>query len=198
MHSGAAQALLQARSPLEAPGVCALAGVEMRERRDLAKLRLRVKAGGASAFAEALGQAAGSAPPLVPNQVSGDQHLSIGWTAPGAWLALGERVACDALAEAAGRVAAGAALVTPVTSGLVAIEVTGPRAAALLATGCPLDLEGSAVGERGCASSLFDQTPIFLQRLPGSSGYTLVVERPLAWSLWAALADNVRMLGGGA
>lgn len=197
MRNGAAPTYLQSRGPLDEPGVCALPGVEIRERRDVAKLRLRVKAGAASEFAKALGEAAGIAPPLVCNHVSGDQHLSIGWTAPGAWLALGERGACDALAEAAGRLAIGAAtLVTPVSSGLVAIEVTGPRAASLLATGCPLDFEGGAGGEGGCASSLFDRTPIFLQRLPAASGYTLVVERPLAWSLWAALADNAGMLGG--
>jgi heterotetrameric sarcosine oxidase gamma subunit len=187
----------RSRSPLEGLAACILEGLEIRERRELAKLRLRVAPVAAAAFSASIGQAVGIALPLVPNRVAVDHGFSVAWTAPGAWLALGERTACAALADAsAGFAQNGAMLVTWVSSGLCALEATGNRAAELLETGCPLDLQGGAVGEGGCASSLFDQIPIFLQRPAGSNGYTLVVERPLARRFWTALADNAGLLPG--
>ena len=76
--------------------------------------------------------------------------------------------------------------ITEISERQVGFEVTGPRAAELLMSGCPLDLERMAVG-RGTRTIYETVEIVVVKRAPES--FRVEVWRSFAPWLWAALAQ---------
>ncbi|MHA1566788.1 MAG: sarcosine oxidase subunit gamma [Alphaproteobacteria bacterium] len=74
-----------------------------------------------------------------------------------------------------------------------AIEVTGPAAAMLLNTGCPLDLDAMPVGR--CTRTIIDKVEIILMKLDAEH-YRLEVARSFAEYLWTFLTTAGREFNG--
>jgi sarcosine oxidase subunit gamma len=115
-----------------------------------------------------IGDALAAVPPTVPNTVAaatdGEGHVM--WLGPDEWLVVAQEGApaeVSAAIEAAVRAAAAGAFFTvvDVSANRVGIEIAGPGAADLLASGCALDLErGLPVG--GCAQTLLARANVVL------------------------------------
>ena len=115
-----------------------------------------------------IGEALTAAPPTAPNRVTaatdGEGHVL--WLGPDEWLVVAREGAPAATAagiEAAVRTAAGDAFLAAVdvSANRVGIEIAGPGAVDLLASGCALDLErGLPVG--GCAQTLLARANVVL------------------------------------
>lgn len=65
---------------------------------------------------------------------------------------------------------------TDISDSLLGVRARGPLALALLATGCPLDLDASGAAHPACARSLFHHIPLLLHRL-GEQTLDLFVPR---------------------
>ena len=72
----------------------------------------------------------------------------------------------------------------------VEFELAGAQAAAVLNTGCSLDLRTAAFAVGQCAQSRFDQVPIVIYR-SAPDRFEILTERPLASYLWRWLCRAV-------
>jgi len=72
----------------------------------------------------------------------------------------------------------------------VEFELAGAHAAAVLNTGCSLDLRPAAFAVERCAQSRFDQVPILIYRT-APDRFEVLTERPLAHHLWRWLCRAV-------
>ena len=141
--------------------------VTLREMGPMAQVSLRADPADAGLLAR-IGEALTALPPTVPNTATaatdGEGHVL--WLGPDEWLVVATEDAPTEVAaaiEAAVRGAAGDAFLTAVdvSANRVGIEIAGPGAADLLASGCALDLErGLPVG--GCAQTLLARANVVL------------------------------------
>ena len=131
--------------------------------------------------------------PMLRTSAAGDlEALRLG---PEEWLLLA------AVADAAGLVsrfeeaAAGEHLaVVDLSHRFAEILVSGPAAREVLAAGCPLDLEASALPEHFASRSLLGKSAIVLQWL-GGEGFRLLVNRSFAEYCWRFLENAATELG---
>lgn len=72
----------------------------------------------------------------------------------------------------------------------VEFELAGEQAAAVLNTGCSLDLRTAAFAVEQCAQSRFDRVPIVIYRT-APDRFEVLTERPLASHLWCWLCRAV-------
>ncbi len=122
--------------------------------------------------------------PLAPNHVAGGNSFSALWLGPSEWLILGLNGG-ERLGENLG--GCRHALV-PNGDGLQIIELSGERAADVLAKLCPLDLQGGEMGPGRCARSIL--AGITMTLWPGvDGGYRILVGRSFADYVWRILAD---------
>ncbi|NIA68926.1 sarcosine oxidase subunit gamma [Pelagibius litoralis] len=157
-------------------------------------------------FLEAVNGALGLGLPVEPNTAAQNETLAILWLGPNEWLLVRHDVSPEAEAQlsASLRDALGDihSAVTEVGESLVCIHISGPRAADVIAKGCPLDLHPSAFGGAGhCAQSHLSKTAITLHQLSnedeGGPDYDLYTRRSFADYLWRWLSDAAREYSGG-
>ena len=152
----------------------------------------RRKIGEAAAI---LDQACALKAPLTCNATAADECLRLSWLEPDAWLLAGAPAElAKVLARLGGEPAGPILSAEDVSAGRVALAISGVRAPALIAAGCPLDLHPDHFAPGQCAASLFNDIPIWLDKLPDEPGFRMVCERPLAHGLWRQLADAARLL----
>jgi sarcosine oxidase subunit gamma len=124
-----------------------------------------------------------------PGSCQGNDPCSI-WTAPDRWLVTSDRV--ERFAFVAGIMAAvpRSVLVTDVTDGLPAIELTGSGARALLAHGCSVEVAD------GCsARTLLALQPVTL--VARGDRVRVFVDRSLVPFLWSWIGRHVPLVGTG-
>jgi sarcosine oxidase subunit gamma len=171
----------------------AIAGLSLERRPDLALAMLRSHRARAMGSAARVGLACGLPAPLRPNTTSERGEVRLSWIEPGAWLFAGPpaevRAAVDAI-EAAN--AQPFVLAAEVSAARMAFEIGGPRARALIATGCPLDLHPMRAGH--CASSLFNDMAVWIDQLTDEPKFRILCDRALASGLWAQLGDAAHLL----
>jgi sarcosine oxidase subunit gamma len=68
------------------------------------------------------------------------------------------------------------------SGGFAILRISGPKAPAVLAKGCRLDLHPSAFAPGACARTLIGQTPAILHQIDDVPTYDLIVQRTLARS----------------
>ena len=156
------------------------------------------------AFLAAVHQALGVALPLEPNRVESSERIAVLWLGPNEWLAVShdsEPTAESRLAERL-REALGAfhAAVTEVGESLACIHIAGPRAADVIAKGCPLDLHPGVFAAGHCAQSHIAKAAVTLHNVSDAGGsgaaagpgYDLYTRRSFSDYLWRWLSDAAR------
>lgn len=148
-------------------------------------------------FLEAVTLAAGLDLPLAPNSVKGDEGRAALWLGPDEWLLLhhdGEPGAENHLAAKLREALAGRhSAVTEVGESLACIRIAGPRAADVIAKGCPLDLHPGVFGGPGrCAQSHLAKTAVTLHQVSEEPAFDVYTRRSFSDYLWHWLSDAAR------
>lgn len=165
-------------------------GVILGEHRPRAIVHLASRA--AAALSEAVQTAVGVGLPVEPNRVLSNDRVAALWLAPERWLIVSERHDPAALEAALG---ATSGAVNEATSGRTRIRVAGPKARALLARGCPMDLHPAEFRDGHCAQSLMGQISVLLHAVDDGAAIDLYVARGLAASLWHFLVERGGQFG---
>ena len=157
-------------------------------------LNLRGKAGDA-AFARAAGQALGFALPSGAGATAGSAERRALCLGPDEWWIVTPQVD-PALAEALRGALAGQHVgLTEIGDSRTCIRISGPRAADVIAKGCPLDLHPSVFAADRCAQSLLAKADVTLVQLDDEPSYDLYVLCSFADYLWRWLEDAAREYG---
>ena len=167
--------------------------VAIAERPFLAQVGVRLHPGdGGPSAAEA---ALGFPLPATPNTVAAADGRSALWLGPDEWLVLaapGEEPALEVeLREA---LAGGLGSVVDLSANRTAIELRGPRARDVLATGCALDLHPRAFAPGRCAQTLLARAQVILEQLDDAPAYRLLVRGSFADYLATWLLDALEEL----
>lgn len=186
--------MADARSPLQhLADTLAEAGgpdVALRELPLLAQVGLRVDP--AEVDAAVLGL------PTVPNTVEIRDGRRTMWLGPAEWLVVGDPGTEAAIAAELEAATAGAfATVLDLSANRTAVELSGPRARDVLATGCALDLHPRAFAPGRCAQTLVARTQVILDQVDDRPAYRLLVRGSFAAHLVAWLADAMREFAPG-
>jgi sarcosine oxidase subunit gamma len=188
-----ADVVLARRGPLDgrdlsspADAAAAIAAVPSR-----ARYVIRGRAGVAGAAAAALGTALPTA--VCRAAVAGD--VAALWLGPDEWLVIAPEDAGPALGGALEAALAGVPhAVTDVSHRNAAVVVSGPKAAYVLAHGCPLDLDLSAFPVGMCTRTLVGRTEAVLWRT-GETTFHIEVWRSFVTYLVNFLAEARKELG---
>ncbi|MCB2102802.1 MAG: hypothetical protein KDE22_18135 [Rhodobacterales bacterium] len=164
----------------------------------LAQVNLRADPADAVALA-AIAGATGLDLPTTPNiRVTGDGDWSALWLGPDEWLLVGPEGAGADMANGL-RTALGAhhVSVVDVSANRVGLDLTGPRAADVLAKGCALDLHPRVMGPDACVQTVVAKAPVMLHRLAEPAGFRLLVRNSFAHYLTDWLTDAMGEYGAG-
>jgi sarcosine oxidase subunit gamma len=194
MTAGPGPAATLRRSPLD--GVRLPPG--LREIPFLAQLDLRLDPLDGSARAGV--ESVVGALPLEPNTVHGGPDGAVLWLGPNEWLLVGPPDTAATL-EGQLRSALGAATdagpvaIIDVSANRTTVELAHPDARAILAGGCPIDLDPRAFGPDRCAQTLVARAGVILWQLddalPGTPRFRLLVRPSFAAYLAAWLTDAI-------
>ena len=138
----------------------------------------------------------GVALPLAPGTTARTDHLAALWLGPASWLlvARASSALIDFAAKRDALNAAGGALFD-VSASHVAWTISGPRAADVLAKGCPLDFHPRAFAAGACAQSVFGRVNVLIDKRDDDPTFTAMVARSLAGDLWHALCEASAQYG---
>ena len=148
------------------------------------------------ALADAAHRLFGVALPTAPNTAARGDTWAALWQGPASWLVVAAREPPQPLPFAAARAAlndAGGA-VFDVSVARVGWTIAGPRAATVLAKGCPLDFHPRAFPAGSCAQSVFGHVNALFCR-HDDDAFTLLVARSFARDVWHALATAAAQYG---
>ena len=120
-----------------------------------------------------IGALIGTPLPTVPNRTAGAAPRVI-WIGPDEWLIVGSDLPNAAIEGAA--TDAAAVLCVSAGDGRCTFDVTGPDAAELLAKGTSIDLHPGAFAEGMSVMTLLAQANVIIDRLPGLTGFRLIVD----------------------
>lgn len=134
--------------------------------------------------------------PLAPNTTTRSDKLTALWLGPESWLlAAGAASALvDYPAKRDALNAAGGALFD-VSASRVAWTISGPRAADVLAKGCPLDFHPRAFAAGTCAQSVFGHVSVLIDKRDDGPTFTVMVARSFARDVWHALCEASAQYG---
>jgi sarcosine oxidase subunit gamma len=115
--------------------------------------------------------------PVEPNTVAGDMTRGVLWLGPDEWLVVGlPGTAPETVQELDSELAGVHHSVVDVSENRAVLELRGVDRYALLASGCPIDLDPRGGWVPGaCAQTLFARAQVLLQELDGA---TRVFMRP--------------------
>jgi sarcosine oxidase, subunit gamma len=134
--------------------------------------------------------------PLEPNRVAAMGPTRMLWLGPDEWLVVVEGAASDLLPRLERAVERRRAAVTDLSSSRAIVQIAGPRARALLETGCGLDLHPRAFRAGQCAQTLLHRVPVILDQVSDAPGYRVLARRSYARWLCAVLIDAAQGLEG--
>jgi sarcosine oxidase subunit gamma len=148
------------------------------------------------ALADAAHRLFGVALPTTPNTVARGAAWAALWLGPASWLVVAAAEPQPPLAFAVARDALNAAGggVFDVSVARVGWTIAGPRAATVLAKGCPLDFHPRAFPAGSCAQSVFGHVNALFCR-HDDDAFTLLVARSFARDVWQALATAAAQYG---
>lgn len=147
--------------------------------------------GGADVAARA-GAAFGAMPPAEACRAASTGERAALWLGPDEWLLLAPRAEEDAVEDALrGALASVPHALVRVSDRHAALTASGPRAEALLAAGCPLDLDATAFPEGMCTRTLLAKAEVVLWRHRAAS-FRIEVRRSFATYAWDFLREAAR------
>ena len=132
----------------------------------------------------------GLALPMTPNTIAKSAELTALWLGPSSWLLVtgGASPLVDFNARRDALNAVGGALFD-VSASRVAWTLSGPRATAVLAKGCPLDFHPRAFPANTCAQSLVGHVNALFIKHDDAPTFTVMVARSFASDAWASLLN---------
>jgi len=133
--------------------------------------------------------------PLAPNRVAVASGLRVLWLGPDEWLVVAEGAAPDLLPRLEHAVAGRRAAINDLSSSRAIIDIGGPAARDLVATGCGLDLHPRVFGPGHCAQTLFARVPVILDQLDEAPHYRLLIRRSYARWLARWMIDAATGIG---
>jgi sarcosine oxidase, subunit gamma len=145
-------------------------------------------------FADAARSLFGVPLPVTPKTVARSNAISALWLGPKSWLLLGRNgsLLADFNARRDALNAVGGALFE-VSASRIAWTIDGPRAASVLAKGCPLDFHPRVFPPGSCAQSLLGHVnALFVSE---GDGFTVLVARSFARDVWLALCQSAAQYG---
>ena len=142
-------------------------------------------------FTAEIGRVFGVALPVAPNTIAAAEALTVLWLGPRSWLLVsaGASPLVDFDAKRNAVNAAGGALFD-VSASRVGWRMSGPRAATVLAKGCPIDFHPRAFAAGTCAQSLFGHVNALFVKHDDAPTFTLMVARSYARDVWHMLRDS--------
>jgi len=155
-------------------------GFTLREVAQAPKIRIQALRGRTAGLQESL--------PAKPNTVCGTDPAFL-WRAPADWLAYSTSMPLAALADAVGKAAPDCVL-TEMSSGLVLLELAGPKSLDILMRDCTLDLDGGEVSGGRCAQTVLAQVNVMLHCCGPEPAWRVFVERSVCLHLWDWLVDS--------
>ncbi len=138
--------------------------------------------------------------PITPNTTMRSDALTAFWLGPRSWLLVagGPSSAPGGLSDFATKRdslnAIGAALFD-LSASRVAYTLTGTHAAAMLASGCPLDLHPRVFPAGACAQSVFGHVNALVYKSDETPSFTVMVARSFARDVWQALCVTAAQYG---
>jgi sarcosine oxidase subunit gamma len=142
-----------------------------------------------AAFANAARSVLGVALPRRANTLVQAANATVLWLGPDEWLVQTPAAHRAPLLEQLRKALAGQhAAVTDVSDGHTVIVLDEPRAAELLARGCPLDLHLSVFAVGSCAQSLLGKAGVLIVR-EAPERFAITVRRSFAAYVFHALQD---------
>jgi sarcosine oxidase subunit gamma len=147
-------------------------------------------------WVEAAHRLFGVALPLVPGTTVRTDRLAALWLGPASWLLVGCAAAAldDYAAKRDALNTAGGALFD-LSAGRVAWTIAGPRAADVLAKGCPLDFHARTFPAGTCAQSLFGHVHVLIDKRDDEPTFTVMVARSFERDLWHGLCEASAQYG---
>jgi sarcosine oxidase subunit gamma len=127
--------------------------------------------------------------PLEPNRVAAMGPARVLWLGPDEWLVVAEGEALDLLPRLERAAAGRRAAIVDLSSSRVVVQIAGPRARALLETGCGLDLHPRAFAASRCAQTLLHRVPVIFDQVSDAPVYRLFIRRAYAGWLRRVLID---------
>ncbi len=142
-----------------------------------------------AAFIDATRSALGVSLPLAANTTTRHGSVTALWLGPRSWLvATGDAAALGQLDAKRDAMAAAGGALFDVSAGRAAWTIAGPCAAAVLQSGCPLDLHPRAFVAGACAQSLFGHVGALIEKRDDAPTFVLMVARSFARDIEHALA----------
>ncbi len=138
--------------------------------------------------------------PTAPNTTMRSDALTAFWLGPRSWLLVAgvPSSALGGFSDFAPKRdslnAIGAALFD-LSASRVAYTLTGTHAAAVLASGCPLDLHPRVFPAGACAQSVFGHVNALVYKSDGTPSFTVMVARSFARDVWRALCVTAAQYG---
>lgn len=130
--------------------------------------------------------------PVAPNTARRAQSLLALWMGPRSWLLIdsGSGGRPGALLDFEAKrdeINAGGGALFDVSASRVAFTIRGDRAASVLATSCPLDVDARVFRPGQCAQSLFGRVAALYYRHEQTPAFTVMVSRSLVADVWHGL-----------
>ena len=134
--------------------------------------------------------------PLQATTVSSGVNVTVYWMGPNEWLVhcgIGE---VSELMEKLSEVMEGIHhAVVDVSDYYTVLKLEGPDAAALLARGCPLDLDSTVFESGACAQTRFGHASVLLHKAEDASSFRIQVRWSYTEYVWDYIASATRGLG---
>ena len=147
---------------------------------------------GDAAARAAAGLAFGVPPPGTPCRAHAAGDRAALWLGPDEQLLIAPVVDAGSLAARIGSALAGIAhSLVDVSARQLALQVSGPHAAAILNSGCPLDLDAGAFPVGACTRTLFGKADIVLWRT-GTDTFRVEVLRSFVPYVTELLLESAR------
>jgi len=147
-------------------------------------------------FVDAVQRRFGVTLPQAPNSSFTGDTITALWIGPASWLLVaGGASPLDDFAVKRDAINAGGGALFDLTASRVAWTVSGPLAAAVLATGCPLDFPPRAFPAGTCAQSVLWHMNALIVKRVEAPAFTVMVARSLARDAWHALCHAAAQHG---
>ncbi len=182
---------IKAESPLVQVDVSSAA---ITERGLLGYINLRGDVGkGGTKFSKAIKKVSRLTPPQHANTVVRSDDFALYWLGPDEYLlvTLADKQA-DTIVALQASLDGVFCSVTDVSSGYCLLEVVGGYAQALLAKGCPMELDPSRFSVGDCAQTVIAQSGVLLSPMGNADGFEIIVRRSYADYLqrWLSQMNN--------
>ena len=149
-----------------------------------------------SPFVEEANRLLGVGLPVAPNTTARRDGLTALWLGPASWLLVsGAAFPFGGYAATRDTLNAAGGALFDFSASPVAWTLSGPRAADVLAKGCPLDFHPRGFAAGACAQSLYFHVDVLIEKRDDAPTFAVVIARSFAHDAWQALCEASAQYG---